>query len=78
MAFLIRTGPGGIAAMMLFIPLIILLAIFLPILIIAVLLIAAAVGVPALLFSKIKTIGKKQGIRTKKTKGIIDVEYKIK
>ena len=64
--------------MILFIPLIILLAIFLPILIIAVLLIAAAAGVTALLFSKIKTIGKKQGIRTKKTKGIIDVEYKVK
>ncbi len=64
--------------MILFIPIVILLAIFIPILIIAVLLIASAVGVTALLISKVKRIGKKEGKRENKTKGIIDVEYKVK
>ncbi len=78
MAFLIRIGRGGIAAMILFIPLLILLAIFIPLLAIAALLIAAAAGIPALLFSKMKAAGKKQGSPPKNTKGIIDAEYKIR
>ncbi len=64
--------------MILSIPLLILLAIFLPILIVTVILIAAAVGATSLLVSKAKVMGKKEEKMEKKAKGIIDVEYKVK
>ncbi len=76
MHYTIRMGPGRIVAMILFMPLLILMAIVLPALIIAILSIAAAAMAASILVSKVKRIGKKE--RNKKPNGIIDVEYKVK
>ncbi len=72
MPYMIRIGTGSVIAMILFIPLLILMAILLPALIIAILSIAVAAGVASVLVSKAKQLGKK------KEKRIIDVEYKVK
>lgn len=76
MPYLIRMGAGSVIAMALFIPLFIVMALFLPVLIAVILLIGAAVAVTATLISKAKRISKKQESRV--TKGIIDVEYKVR
>lgn len=78
MPYLIRIGAGSVIAMVLFIPLLIFMALFLPVLIVVILLIAAAAAVTATLVSKAKRIAKKQERRATKAKGIIDVEYKVK
>ncbi len=77
MPYIIRMGTGSIVAMILFIPLLILMTALLPVLIIAILSIAAAAGVASALMSKAKKLGKKEE-SIRKAKGIIDVEYKVK
>lgn len=77
MPYMIRMGTGSIVAMILFIPLLIMMTIVLPALIIVILSMAVAVGVGSVLISKAKQLGKKKE-SSKKEKGIIDVDYKIK
>ena len=74
--YLARIGPGSIIATILFIPLFIVLMLFIPALIIIILFIAAAVGVAAVMTSKVKNIGKKD--KKSSTGNVIDVEYKIR